>query len=84
MTLVWSVAALTLCLGLVPCAIVTARGGLLDRLVALELAGILLPQICVLWALAIHRPPFVDIGLTIAVLAFGAGLVFARFFERWL
>ncbi len=80
----WSVAAIVLCAGLVPCGVVTLRGRLLDRLAGLELAGLLLAQICVLWAVAIDRPAFVDIGLTIGVLAFGAGLVFARFFERWL
>jgi multisubunit Na+/H+ antiporter MnhF subunit len=80
----WGVAALVLSVGLVPCGIVSLRGRLLDRLAGLELAGMVLAQVCVLWAVAIDRPAFVDIGLTIGVLAFGAGLVFARFFERWL
>lgn len=82
--MLWKLAALLMCLGLVPCAIVTLRGRLLDRLVGLELAGMLVAQICVVWAVAVDRPPFVDVGLTVGVLAFGGGLVFARFFERWL
>lgn len=80
----YGVAALVLSLGLVPSAVVTLRGKLLDRLAGLELAGMLLAQIFVLWSVAIDRPAFVDLGVTVGVLAFGAGLVFARFFERWL
>jgi multisubunit Na+/H+ antiporter MnhF subunit len=33
---------------------------------------------------AYDRIPFVDLALTLALLTFGAGLVFARFLERWL
>lgn len=82
--MIWTVATLALTLVLVPCAVVTLRGRLIDRLVGLELTGIILSQVLVLWAVAARRPPFVDLGLTVGVLAFGAGLVFARFFERWL
>ncbi|HEY7956934.1 MAG: monovalent cation/H+ antiporter complex subunit F [Polyangia bacterium] len=82
--MIWKISALVMCLGLIPCAILALRGRLIDRLIGLELAGVLLSQICFLWAVGIDRPPFVDIGLTVAILAFGAGLVFARFLERWL
>ena len=40
--------------------------------------------VLVVLAEAFHRVPFVDLALTLALLAFGAGLVFARFLERWL
>jgi multicomponent Na+:H+ antiporter subunit F len=80
----WQVAALLLCLGLVPAGIVTLRGRLMDRLVGLELATILVAQLCLLWSVAVSRPTFVDVGLAVGVLSFGGGLVFARFLERWL
>ncbi len=80
----WSVATLCLCRGLVPAGLVTLRGPLADRLVGLELAAILTAQIALLWAVAVHRPSFVDVGLAVGVLSFGGGLVFARFLERWL
>ena len=82
--MIWTVGALALAVVLVPCAIVTLRGRLIDRLVGLELSGVILAQLLVVWAVAVHRPQFVDIGLTVGLLAFGAGLVFARFLERWL
>lgn len=60
------------------------RGDALSRLVALEAGS----SICVIVLLVIseayHRVPFVDLSLTLALLSFGAGLVFARFLERWL
>lgn len=82
--MIWKVAALATALALVPAAIVSLRGRMIDRLVGLELVGMLTAQLCVLWAVAVDRPSFVDVGLTVGVLAFGGGLVFARFLERWL
>jgi multisubunit Na+/H+ antiporter MnhF subunit len=81
---IWTVGALAMAATLIPCAMVALRGRLIDRLVGLELAGVILAQVLVLWAVAVRRPVFVDIGLTVGILAFGAGLVFARFLERWL
>lgn len=80
----WSLATLALAVSLVPAGLVTLRGGLMQRLIGLELASMIAAQLALVWMVAIHRPPFVDVGLTVAVLAFGGGLVFARFLERWL
>jgi multisubunit Na+/H+ antiporter MnhF subunit len=46
--------------------------------------GMLLAQLLFLYAVGIRRVAFVDVGLAVAMLAFGGGLVFARFVERWL
>jgi multicomponent Na+:H+ antiporter subunit F len=81
---IWTVCTLVLAASLVPCAGACLRGGLVDRLIGVELAGMLVAQLCVVWAVAIDRTSFVDVGLTVAVLTFGGGLVFARFLERWL
>lgn len=81
---VWLVAALALCASLIPCGIATFRGGIGDRLAGLEMAGVIVTLELVLVVEGTHRLPFYDIPLTLALLSFGAGLVFARFVERWL
>ena len=81
---VWLIAALALILGLVPCGIVVFREPPMDRLVALELASVLSSLVLLLLAQGFHRPPFFDLALALALLSFAGGLVFARFFERWV
>ena len=61
-----------------------SAGMRVSRLVALEAAGSITVVVLLLLAEAFHRVPFVDLALTLALLGFGAGLVFARFLERWL
>jgi multisubunit Na+/H+ antiporter MnhF subunit len=80
----WLWAAAALLLSLVPCGAACFRGEAEDRLAALELAGALVALELVLLAQGFHRPPFYDLALTLSILAFGGGLVFARFLERWL
>jgi multicomponent Na+:H+ antiporter subunit F len=54
------------------------------RLIGLEMAGMIISLLLVLLAEGMHRPPFYDLALAVALLSFGGGLVFARFLERWL
>lgn len=54
------------------------------RLVALEAASSICIVILLVMCEAFHRAIFVDLALTLALLSFGGGLVFARFLERWL
>ncbi|HYY69397.1 MAG TPA: monovalent cation/H+ antiporter complex subunit F [Terriglobales bacterium] len=81
---VWLVAAVGMMLCLIPCAIVCFRGEPSARLVGLEMAGVIDVMILVLLAEGFHRPPFYDLALALGLLSFAAGLVFARFLERWL
>ena len=81
---VWLVGAAVMALALVPAVVTALRGRLADRLVGLELTAILISQLLFLFAVGEKRGGFVDIGLAVALLAFGGGLVFARFLERWL
>jgi multicomponent Na+:H+ antiporter subunit F len=81
---VWLVAALGLILALVPCGIVVFREPPMDRLVALELASVISSLMLLLLAQGFHRPAFFDLALALALLCFAGGLVFARFFERWV
>lgn len=77
--------ALGLCVGLLPCALVCLRAkDPLERLVALEMAAVLMTLAMVLLGEAMERSLFLDLALTQALLSFGGGLVFARFMERWV
>jgi multisubunit Na+/H+ antiporter MnhF subunit len=81
----WLAGTLALCAGLLPCAMVCLRAkDPMDRLVALEMGGVLLCLQLVLLAEGMQRPLFLDLALTQALLSFGGALVFARFLERWV
>ena len=80
----WLMTATALVACLIPCGIACLRGGLAGRLVGLETAGTIAALILLLLAEGFGRPPFMDLGLALALLTFGGGLVFARFVERWM
>ncbi len=80
----WLIAAGIMMLCLVPCGIVCLRGEVTDRLVGLEAGGLIASLLLLLLAEGIHRQPFTDLALALAILSFGGGLVFARFLERWM
>jgi multicomponent Na+:H+ antiporter subunit F len=78
----WLVAALALLAGLVPCGLAVLRGGPVERLVALEVAGTVDTLVLLLLAQGYRRSIYADAALTLALLSFAGGLVFARFLER--
>jgi multicomponent Na+:H+ antiporter subunit F len=78
----WLVAAVALLAGLVPCGAAALRGDAVQRLVALELAGTVDTLILLVLAHGYDRPVYADVALTLALLSFAGGLVFARFLER--
>lgn len=78
----WSAVGLLACM--IPCGIRAFRGSPMDRLLGLEMGGIVATMFLLVMAEALGRPNFYDIGLTMALLAFGGGVVFTRFLERWL
>jgi multicomponent Na+:H+ antiporter subunit F len=79
----WTVAAIALLVGLVPCGVVCLRGEPTERLVGLEMAGTIDALVLLLLAVAYHRSIYLDLALALALLTFAGGLVFARFLERW-
>jgi multicomponent Na+:H+ antiporter subunit F len=81
---VWLIAATVLLLGLIPCGVVCLTAPVMDRLVALQLAGVVSTLVLLLLAQGFQRPSYIDLPLTLAVLSFTGGLTFARFLERWL
>ncbi|HVV17238.1 MAG TPA: MrpF/PhaF family protein [Polyangia bacterium] len=78
----WYLAAALFTLALVPCAAVALLGTVADRLIALELAGVLESMLLFVLAGATGRGFLVDLGLVLSLSSFGGGLVFARFLER--
>jgi multicomponent Na+:H+ antiporter subunit F len=80
----WLIATTVLLLGLVPCAVVMMRGSIVEALVGLQMAGVLQTVVLLLLAEGLHRPPFFDLALVLALLTLAGGLVFARMLERWV
>ncbi|HEX3658375.1 MAG TPA: MrpF/PhaF family protein [Pirellulales bacterium] len=81
---VWLWAALALLTALIPCVVTCLRGELVDRLIGLEMAGVIVTLELILLAQGFHRSFFYDLPLMLAFLSFGGGMAFARFVERWL
>jgi multisubunit Na+/H+ antiporter MnhF subunit len=80
----WLIAATVLLLALVPCGVVVFRGDSVRRLVGLEMTGVIITMVLLMLAEGVHNVNFYDLALATALLAFGGGLVFTRFLERWL
>lgn len=81
----WLVAAAFLPIAFVPCAVVAFRyRDPLDRLVALEMATVILVFELILLAQGMKRPSFYDLPLALSLLSFGGGLAFAHFLARLL
>lgn len=77
-------AALAVATALLPCAEMSLRGSPERRLVGLEMTGMIIVISMALLAVGFHRPPFIDLALTLAIMSFGGGLVFARFLGQHL
>ncbi len=80
----WLLAGCAIVLSAIPTGVQVFRGDPMDRLTGLEMMGILIPIALLLLSQAFQRTAYLDLAVAAALLAFGAGLVFARFLERWL
>ncbi len=80
----WLLASCALVVSAIPAGWQTFRGDPMERLAGLELMGILVSMALLLLAQAFQRTAYLDLAVASALLTFGAGLVFARFLERWL
>ena len=81
---VWEIAALVVLAATLPCLGVCALAGIGSALAALELAGTLIVTALMLLAEGLHRQPFIDLALVLAVLTTVGSLTFARMLERGL
>lgn len=80
----WLIAAAALILALFPLLWLAWRRPPMGAVVAFELAAILVIEILIMLAEGLQRSPFYELGMVLALLAFAGGLVYVRFFERWL
>lgn len=60
------------------------RGSPERRLVGLEMASMIVTIAMVLFTVGFARSAFIDLPLTLAIMSFGGGLVFARFLGKHL
>ncbi len=80
----WMLASIVLLSCAIPCGITCFKDGPVERLIGLEMMGIVATMFLLVMSEALGNPNFYDIGLTMSLLAFGGGIVFTRFLERWL
>lgn len=80
----WMITAVVIAACLLPCADMCLRGTPERRLVGVEMTGIIVTLALVLFTVGTARLPFIDLPLTMAIMSFGGGLVFARFLEKHL
>jgi multisubunit Na+/H+ antiporter MnhF subunit len=77
----WEIAAVVLIGAVLPCVGMCALAGAMEGLVALELGGTLACTALLALAEGLHRQPFIDLALVLALLSLIGGLVFARMME---
>lgn len=65
-------------------SIAATRGTVAGRFVAVQLVAVIAVQLVVVASMQPHVPFYADVALLMAVVTVVAGLLFARFLERWL
>jgi multicomponent Na+:H+ antiporter subunit F len=80
----WLVTAAVVAAAMVPPTVMTLRGSVEQRLVALQALSILTPVALVAVAVGAGRSVYVDAAIVMALLSFAGGLAYARVLERWL
>jgi multisubunit Na+/H+ antiporter MnhF subunit len=78
----WILASIVLVCALGACVVGCLVRTILDALIALELGGTIATVTFIVLAEGVHRQPFVDLALVLAVLTFVGSLAFARLLER--
>lgn len=80
----WMIASIALLFTFVPCGWVALASTVQKRLVAFEMTGIVATLELMLLTMAFNRMPMMDLAIALALLSFGAGMVFAHFLAREL
>jgi multisubunit Na+/H+ antiporter MnhF subunit len=75
-------AAVLLVVGMLPAVVVAGRGGVLDRLAGLAMAGVVATLEMLLLSEGYQRSSYLDVGLVLATLSLTGSLVFARLVVR--
>jgi multisubunit Na+/H+ antiporter MnhF subunit len=77
----WELAAAALGVAILLCLVVCVLASAPEALVAFELAGVLTTTALMLLAEGLHRQPFIDLALVLALLSLIGSLAFARLME---
>jgi multisubunit Na+/H+ antiporter MnhF subunit len=77
----WLLAAAMLSAAMLPCLAVCLLAGPADALAAVQVASTLAATALMALAEGLHRQPFIDLALVLALLSFVGGVTFARFME---
>ena len=80
----WLLAGAAVSAALIPCADMSLRGTPERRLVGFEMTSIIVTIAFVLFTIAFGRTLFIDLPLSLAIMSFGGGLIFARFLGKHL
>ena len=80
----WELAAQAMMFVLIPLAWISAKGDPRQRLVSFYMADVVITLLMMLLTLAFSRMPLMDLAVALALMSFGSGIVFARFFARHL
>jgi multicomponent Na+:H+ antiporter subunit F len=81
---IWEVAAEITIVALFPLAWLALRGDPRQRLVSFFMTGVVVTLLMMLLTMAFNRMPMMDLAVTLALMSFGGGIVFTRFFARHL
>lgn len=80
----WLLASQFITAALIPLSWAAMRGDARQRLVAFYMGGVVVTLLMMLLTMAFDRMPMMDLAITLALMSFGGGIVFAHFFARHL
>jgi multicomponent Na+:H+ antiporter subunit F len=80
----WLIGATGLVVLLLPAGLLTLRGDIFERVVAMLVASTIATLALVLLAEGFNRDVYFDLAVVTAVLSFVGSLFYIRFLERWL
>jgi multicomponent Na+:H+ antiporter subunit F len=78
------IAAIAMLAAAIPCLIVVWRGTPMEAVIGYEALSAIAVIVLILLAEGFSRSSEFELGVLLAVLILGGGLVFVRFLERWL
>ncbi|MGH9513401.1 MAG: MrpF/PhaF family protein [Terriglobales bacterium] len=81
---VWELASQITMFSLLPITWMALTGDARGRVVAFYMAGVVITLLLMMLTMAFQRMPMMDLAVTLALMSFGGGIVFARFFARHL
>jgi multicomponent Na+:H+ antiporter subunit F len=81
---VWELASQITMFALLPLTWMAVIGDAQNRLVVFYMTGVVITLLLMMLTMAFNRMSMMDLVITLALMSFGGGIVFARFFARHL